>query len=497
MGRGAPARIAAPLPTVRLPTAVVLAAAVLAMGACGETGGAGSSSDAASAASAGEAAPHTLAAGTLAGPDEALDWRIDTLAVFGGVDAPDWAAFQEVTALAFDGDGRLYILDGPQRRLVVTDSTAGLLGTVGAAGEGPGEFRAPARLGVASDGAVRVYDAAHGALLDFGPPGAAHGFVDQYPLDEHGWIPSGPLHVVPAGAGARRPAQPLGATMIFAARSRGGAGLDASRARADGADGEPRDERAVVAFAPPDSVAVLYRGWAPTIPMGRPLTREETGGFRVRLPPVVGFAPELHVALLPDGRLAVADSTTWTVRILDLGDGEGGGGPDAGEGPGAGPDGAAAVDTVLARPISPTPVTGALRDAEKHRRLALLEADPPRMVVSRQDGGSATVTNDRVLGLERARIDAMGFHDVIPVIQAMAVDPEGRIWVQRHSGDPGDPGAPGPVDVLTPGGRYLGTLPPDGPRIPDAFGPDGLMAVVSADGLGAPVIVILRILRLR
>lgn len=215
-------------------------------------------------------------AGELDRVDRLLDWTADTVATLGGAAAPAWAAFQEVTGVAVDGQGRIYLLDGPQRRLVVTDSTGRFRGSVGARGEGPGEFRAPTRLGVADDGSVHVYDAAHGALLVFGP-----------------------------------------------------------------------DARA---------------------------------------------------------------------------------GADATHGP--------------------------------------------------------------VLRLERARIDAMGFHDVIPVIRAMAVDPEGRIWVQRH---PGEPGVPGPVDVVDASGRYLGTLPPGGPGIPDAFGPGGLMAVVSADAVGAPVIHLLRL----
>lgn len=404
-----------------------------------------------------EGAGPTGAAGSLGGPDVPLGWEADSVARVGGATAPAWAAFQEVTALAFDGQGRLHILDGPQRRLVVVDSAGRFVETVGTAGEGPGEFRFPARLAVAGDGALWIHDAGHGALLAF--DAASRGFRAQYPLDEHGWVPAGPLHV----AGSR---------VVFAARRRGSAALDASRAGADGA--EPRDERAVVAFLPPDSVAPVYRGWAPPVPLGRPLTEQETGGFRVRLPPVVGFSPELHTGLLPDGRLVVADSTTWTVRIVD---------------PAAAPD-PVATATVLARPGRPTPVTGGIRDAERARRTAVLEGDPPRMVVSDGDGGSATVTNDAVLGLERARIDAMGFHEVIPVIHDMAVDPAGRIWVQRH---PGEPGEPGPVDLVTADGRYLGTLPPDGPSIPAAFGPDGLLATVTADDLGAPVIHILRL----
>ena len=46
---------------------------------------------------------------------------------------------------------------------------------------------------------------------------------------------------------------------------------------------------------------------------------------------------------------------------------------------------------------------------------------------------------------------------------------------RRREGDPWE-GAVGAIDVWNPDGRYVGTLPPDDPPMPDAFGPDGLAA---------------------
>ncbi len=85
----------------------------------------------------------------------------------------------------------------------------------------------------------------------------------------------------------------------------------------------------------------------------------------------------------------------------------------------------------------------------------------------------------------------MGFHPLVPVIARLSSDPQGRIWVQRAGSEPG---RPGPVDLLTPEEGYLGTLPSDGLRLPDAFGPDGLAAWVEADALGAAVVRVGRIL---
>ena len=37
------------------------------------------------------------------------------------------------------------------------------------------------------------------------------------------------------------------------------------------------------------------------------------------------------------------------------------------------------------------------------------------------------------------------------------------------------------TDLITADGRYLGSLPADGVRIPDAFGPDGRAAIIELD----------------
>jgi hypothetical protein len=126
-----------------------------------------------------------------------------------------------------------------------------------------------------------------------------------------------------------------------------------------------------------------------------------------------------------------------------------------------------------------------MREAERARRLDALEEDPPRAMITNREGATATPAVNAVLRLERARIDAMGFHPWIPVVEDLAVDPQGTLWVQRTSGTPGKPG---PTDVLDPDGGYVGTLNAAGPRIPWAFGPGGVMATVDTDGFGAPIV---------
>jgi hypothetical protein len=114
------------------------------------------------------------------------------------------------------------------------------------------------------------------------------------------------------------------------------------------------------------------------------------------------------------------------------------------------------------------------------------------MQISNSEGRSAAAPSDGVLRLQEARIEGMGFFTVVPVVERLAVDRQGRIWVQRSSGEPG---SPGPTDVVTVEGAYLGSLAPEGVRIPDAFGPDGLVASVTEDEWGVPVVRVGRLVR--
>ena len=51
----------------------------------------------------------------------------------------------------------------------------------------------------------------------------------------------------------------------------------------------------------------------------------------------------------------------------------------------------------------------------------------------------------------------------------------------------------GPIDVLTVGGEYLGTYRTGATKMPDAFGPDGLMAFVELDEYDVASVVVRRV----
>ena len=77
------------------------------------------------------------------------------------------------------------------------------------------------------------------------------------------------------------------------------------------------------------------------------------------------------------------------------------------------------------------------------------------------------------------------------MIAAVRVTWDGSLWIEWST----EPGAsdPGPIDVLAPDGRYVGTFPAGRLEMPDAFGPDGLAAFLGTDEFDVPVITVRRL----
>ena len=180
-------------------------------------------------------------------------------------------------------------------------------------------------------------------------------------------------------------------------------------------------------------------------------------------PPV--FSPGLWVGVLSDGRVAVADSSGYRVKLL-------------------GPEGS--VAGVIERPIQPEPVTDDIREAERRRM-----AEGGLQVVFRGDG-STSGGSAQAEQIRQAMLAQIRFADEIPVISGLAVDSEDRIWVKRSD----DHEARDPTDVLTADGEYVGTIPADEIRLPNAFGPGGLMAYIEMDEMDAPTVRVIRLLAL-
>jgi hypothetical protein len=177
------------------------------------------------------------------------------------------------------------------------------------------------------------------------------------------------------------------------------------------------------------------------------------------------------VAVLPDGGLAVVDSSAYELKILD-------------------PNGA--LVRRVTRRVEPVKVTERIQRAEIQRQIDQLESgDGPRMRIVTDDGsGAREMPRDQINQMMRQRIERQGFYPEIPVVRRLSAGWDGLLWLERSQVTPDDPG---PIDLFTAEGEYVGTIGEDGVRIPDAFGPDGLVAYIERDELDVPRVVVRRL----
>lgn len=408
------------------------------------------------ACSPGEPAGEGRRATGLDVPDRTLALQPDPVYRVGGFDAPDWALFGSVSAARFDDEGNLYVLDSQANRVTVVSPEGEFLRTVGKSGEGPGELSSPFGFVVLPDGGVAIFDLGHRGFLVYDPAGE---HVRTVTVDLEGvGLPSPDMSYHPSG----------GVVSGLGGRFR------------MSSDGEPEagpPTRPIVFYplAGDGEARVVYEAWdlpEVTDEQTQDLSISGGGSFSIRMPLQRAFEPDLSVGVLSDGRIVVADSVGYRIKLVDL------------EG---------RVAQTLERPVAPTEVTDAIERQEKERRLAAMqEGGGPRMVLSVRgaDGGGGQVDPEAVRRMQEQRLEAMVFAAEIPVIEALAADPGGRIWVQRSSGVPGEDG---PTDILTADGGYLGSIPADGLRIPEAFGPDGLIVHIETDDLDVPTLVVSRL----
>ena len=170
--------------------------------------------------------------------------------------------------------------------------------------------------------------------------------------------------------------------------------------------------------------------------------------------PGVEFSPEFHWGVLPDGGVAFSDSTAYAVKVAES---------------------SAGIVRILTRPFEPEPVTGRVIRAEKDRRLR-------RLAETNEPGTD--------LPARRRGIEELQFHTELSVIRGLGTTWDGHIWVLRRGDGPNDDG---PVDVLAPDGRYLGSYPAGTTALPAAFGPDGLVAIVERNELGVQTVTVKRV----
>ncbi len=347
----------------------------------------------------------------------------------------DWQVLGTVPAAGFDEAGNLYFLDSPAR-VVAVDPGGSLLGQIGRPGEGPGEFRRPEQLDVWPNGRIVVTDLGHFAFQIFDADGVFERMVR--------------MRVAELDIAAIHDFVIAGMFGTHAARDHLAVFSDGTRKimRTDLSSDEVRIETFVEAWAPPGT-----EGKSGSL-------ADVTGG------PIWGLVPPLVFDALPGGGVAFSDSSAYAIKVT-------------------GPSGE--VRRILRRPIDPEPATDRVRQAEKDRELA-------RLGLSRDPGGRVPPEALALVGVFRASyargIEDMQFLPEVPVLHALRATWEGNLWVQRRGEEPDIDR--GPIDVLTPTGRYLGTVG-QGMRMPDEFGPNGLVVFIEQDEFDVPVIVVKRL----
>lgn len=383
------------------------------------------------------AAAQLLPAQTIVLPaaDQPLHHAFATGYRVGGAGADEWAHFRGVDAVAFDSAGHLFVLDRHGRRVIVIGRDGGLLRTIGREGAGPGEFQIPAGLAVFPNGAVAIHDLGKRALVLFDAEGKPQ---RELRVD----FPEGS----PGPIAAAGPGRIAFAPTLFVVN-----GMRVLGGRYD----EPATSLPLGLIAVEEGTArTIGRAWlAPHVPARTQYARHL-------------LAPTARWSALPDAGIAVADTTTWRVCVLDS-------------------DRAART---LMRPLpvrrtSPQDRSWAL---EQHRN-QLIDPSTGRSRVAGAAAGGSAPQGAAVQEIERG-VAASTFAHEIQTIQRLGADWDGRLWVQRAGASLREPG---PIDVVTPAGAYVGTLA--GQPLPDAFGPDGLVAHIERDASDVPVIVVRRL----
>ena len=376
----------------------------------------------------------TGAAGTLEGPDAILGAVTEEVFTVGSATGDDWDTFGIVRSVHFDAQGNLHIFDMQAEHILVVGPDGSLIRTVGGPGEGPGEFENVTTAIVARDGSYTVLGFSHIDLLE--PDGE---FARRINLD------------------------PMTTGMVVANMALPDGRLLAGAIMRFGEDEEEEEGGHPIHIFPLDGTEaeLLYTAWRPSDEDegGASVSGSAETGMRVAWSAGRALEPFVSYDVLTDGRLALIDSIGYRIKLIGL---------DGG------------VTGTLERPIAPLAVDDAIREAARERyRESTARANALR-------------TNSPIQ-IEIEGAEGLTFADEVPVLRGLKVDWEDRIWVRRRGPTGGDDG---PIDIVTPDGDYIGTLSPEGLRMPDAFGPDGLLAYIERDELDVPSVRVVRLVAL-
>jgi hypothetical protein len=186
---------------------------------------------------------------------------------------------------------------------------------------------------------------------------------------------------------------------------------------------------------------------------------QRTVNVRMMGPPE--FSPLTLWGVLPGGGVALTHTQLYTIKVYDAN---------------------GRTVRLLQRPVRVRRPTE--RDRERDRQLMRerMRSGRGMVTVTRmvgggggpapRQGGSGTSPEQ----IEQ-RVRELQFADTVRTIQGMTVTPGGKLWVERTPASIGDPG---PIDILTPDGRYLGTV--RGIKLPNAVSATGRAVWLERDG---------------
>ncbi len=383
--------------------------------------------------------------------DRPLAVSMSDVFTMGGAEGTGWEELSTVSELVFDAAGNLYALDVQAKRIVVVDRTGELVRTHEQQGGGPGEFRNPLAIAVTPSGELRVFDVGHMAFIYFD---AAGNYVEQKSHDLFDGLPLEGVYSDPEG------------NLVYQSSSIGNG------------DEDPEQEgtRPIKRLDPrTGDVVTAFAAWSYPRPEVNMTAGGEGMSFSIN-EGQVAFGPELHIGGLSDGTLVVSDSTAFVVKLVNK------------EG---------RISRTLSRAIEPRATTRGDRERYKEARMARLSergGSSQVMIVGSSSGGSSgrgsgamNFSDAAVRDMLEQSLEQTTYAEEMPVIAELMTDWADRIWVARSG--PGY-GEPGPIDVIEPDGNYMGSVPAGAVELPEAFGPDGLVAYVKLDEFDVPSVVV-------